>query len=753
MSQENIPSEDSGDTPPTWLAANWFVERRGEQVRKLEEVAALVKQQTTGATDDVSGDLLNDFSEALKGIEVVVRKFGDLNRRYRPADDDEIRSLSERLDSIISMFSLRTVVENSRRLDIDDQQLNEHNSQLVDHNSRLDDRSSRLVDHASRLEDHNSQFDHQDSRLVLLERWRDGSVSFQLPADIPLMEMPPKPAVFYGRDELVESIVERLCSNDNCHIPVLGPGGIGKTTLAAAVINDERIAAKFGANRFFVNCEKVTNCDELAGKIAPGLHLHPNTNPRQAVSAHLASFKCAFLVLDNAETLLDSEDRDAVENWPGTVAQNSHVSVMITMRGTNPPGPVRWADICRLPLPPLSLSSTRQIWPDTTSSIDDNLDTLLGMLDGMPLAVRLMATVDPAATPSQLIQWYEEEKTSLLGINGDTHLTSLEVSIRLSLNSRIMVKHPEAVNMLPILCILPDGMLRSSITDAFTSMSSPKTNSLILERSGLAIREKDRIRCLAPVREFILQNHSPMPLYLADIRLFFMQITDQVGKLGHKRSAEAIEQLCAEFANITSILKHFWIERSTVDIALDSRTALTEATIQLSEFSIFFTFGDCSDLLRRSAQQLDVEGDHANAAKCIKTLGHHLESRYEYSHALERFEEARTRYRRIGDRHGAAQCTQSIGNVLHRQKKNADAFSSLQEARTEFSALGDRLGTAQSSKRIGEVLYSQARYPEATVSLREARSEFQASRDPIGAPQSAKVLGSAKTSTGMPVPA
>ncbi|EJU02705.1 hypothetical protein DACRYDRAFT_106768 [Dacryopinax primogenitus] len=299
-----------------------MIERREENCRQLAHKAAFVKDQVLQrmsppeTTDTEAITLLDQFSQALNSIEALMRKQDDPQTPYRQLSHDEIEEQNERLDSIL--------------------------------------------DFRGRLNAH-------DLRLVALEGRGNRSMLFQLPTDMPLMEMPPSPAVFHGRNELVESIIQRLCEIDNCHIPILGPGGIGKTSVAAAIINDERIVAKYGANRLFMSCEGLTTCDGTANMISAALHLQHDPNARPSVPVYLASLERAILVFDNAETPLDNEDREEVEKWFAIIAAK------LASRSSSR---------CEGLLPPR----------------DDELDALLTTLDGLPLAITLMATLDQAAT-------------------------------------------------------------------------------------------------------------------------------------------------------------------------------------------------------------------------------------------------------------------------------------------------------------------------------------------------------------------
>jgi len=57
--------------------------------------------------------------------------------------------------------------------------------------------------------------------------------------------MPLKPAIFFGRDELVKKTSKLLSLETAFHICLLGPGGMGKTSIALAIVESPLVQAKF----------------------------------------------------------------------------------------------------------------------------------------------------------------------------------------------------------------------------------------------------------------------------------------------------------------------------------------------------------------------------------------------------------------------------------------------------------------------------------------------------------------------------
>jgi len=118
---------------------------------------------------------------------------------------------------------------------------------------------------------------------------------------------PPKPMIFCGRDELVKSIVNTLLLPRQTHIALIGPGGIGKTTISKAILNEEHIATMFSA-RLFITYDNVDydqmKYETFISHIAEALQI--STPTRTAILNRLKSLKTSLLVIDNAETFIEA---------------------------------------------------------------------------------------------------------------------------------------------------------------------------------------------------------------------------------------------------------------------------------------------------------------------------------------------------------------------------------------------------------------------------------------------------------------
>ena len=201
--------------------------------------------------------------------------------------------------------------------------------------------------------------------------------------------LPPLPRCF-GRDDEVETLVATLCADPPRPIPVLGPGGVGKTTVTLAALHDRRVAARFGSRRWFVRCESATSRDALVGEIAAGIGIEPGAQLEERVLQELEREK-AVLVLDNAETPWEA-DQGRVEELLAQLGGLAGLVLVASIRGDQRPLGPQWREAVRVG--PLSLPAARDAFLDLAGERfrnDPDLDRLLEAVDRLALAVTLLA--------------------------------------------------------------------------------------------------------------------------------------------------------------------------------------------------------------------------------------------------------------------------------------------------------------------------------------------------------------------------
>jgi len=155
---------------------------------------------------------------------------------------------------------------------------------------------------------------HQERVTTAFRNWKerfDPSISHPN-ARIPLetvvrQEMPLKPEIFHGRDDLVENIAQLLLQEQTSRICILGPGEIGKTSVSLAVVELPLIKERFpGRNCIWVPCIEATSAILFLEILYIQLQVHGDGDKQvtlEKIISELGSSKEPRLILlDNFET-------------------------------------------------------------------------------------------------------------------------------------------------------------------------------------------------------------------------------------------------------------------------------------------------------------------------------------------------------------------------------------------------------------------------------------------------------------------
>ena len=338
-------------------------------------------------------------------------------------------------------------------------------------------------------------------------------------------EIPLKPEVFYGRDDFVEDIAQLLLQEQTSRVCILGPGGMGKTSVSLAVVESPSIKERFpGGNLVWVPCIEAASATLLLEILYIQLQV-PEDGDKQVtlekiISELDTSNEPRLILLDNFETPWNAPGgtQKQVGDILRRLAMLSHVAILVTMRGRYPPcdRAIKWQskDI-KATDKAACLHIYREINPGSEN--DPDVPRLLAALGYMPFAVTLMAKlgVEGHSTAKDLLEDWLESGPDIFSDPEQ----SMNRSIRLSVESDLVKRNPNAIALLAILSLLPAGTTKENLRWWAPGLKTSMIPSAMATLSQAALLvENKRENCASPV------------LFVVPVVQSFMQQQDRIAE-------------------------------------------------------------------------------------------------------------------------------------------------------------------------------------------------------------------------------
>ncbi|KAJ6579123.1 hypothetical protein DFH09DRAFT_338484 [Mycena vulgaris] len=369
--------------------------------------------------------------------------------------------------------------------------------------------------------------------------------------------LPSEPKIFHGRESELSDILE-LLAQETPRIAILGAGGMGKTSLARAVLHHPTVTGKYAQHRFFIACDSTLSKDELVTLIGAHLGLKPTRNLAKVILHHFTTNPACLLILDNLETLWEStEIRRDIEEFLSLLTGVKHLGLIITMRGTERPASVRWTRPFLPALKPLTQYAARQTFIDIADDChnSDDIDKVLLLTGNMPLAIDLMAHLVDSEGCSQVLARWEEEKTSLIS-DGYKKQSNLDLSISMSLLSPRITSVPHCRDLLSLLSMLPDGLSDVELVKSQLPIKDILSCKAALLSTSLAYSDDQRrFKVLVPIREYMERSYPPMDDLIQALVNYFHQLLEfQYKYKGTVSASEMTLRITSNFSNIEGLL-------------------------------------------------------------------------------------------------------------------------------------------------------------------------------------------------------
>lgn len=285
-----------------------------------------------------------------------------------------------------------------------------------------------------------------------------------------------------GRDRDVDGALSRLAATGRCS--VVGPGGIGKTSLAAA------IAARSGLDPVWVHAEPVDTTVDLAVALVAALggEIIPGEDPIEAACATVESRR-VLVVVDGAEHL------DGVEAFVERIPVHPDAAwLLLTTRRLGAPAPV-------LQLRPLDVDGAAAdllaVLLDAFGGpvlAEGDLTALVARTGGLPLALELLA------------RRIAETGDDGFGASDVSASSALDPVIEASVRRSLALVDDAAARCFRVL-----GLTATAVTPAFaagitgTAVDDATTHLVRLRQLGLVVGDGGVVDLLPPVRDAALE--------------------------------------------------------------------------------------------------------------------------------------------------------------------------------------------------------------------------------------------------------
>ena len=475
-------------------------------------------------------------------------------------------------------------------------------------------------------------------------------------------------------------------------IAFIGAGGIGKTSIALAVLHHDRIKQRFGNDRRFIRCDqfptsRVHLLRRLSNIIGAGIENPEDLTP---LRTFLSSRKM-LIVLDNAESILDPQGTDAREIYAVVeeLSRFDNICICITSRiSTTPP------DFKHLDVPTLSTDAALNTFYRIYDSSDRSnlVNGILEQLDFHPLSITLLATVahQNKWDTNRLTREWETRRTSVLQTQ---HNSSLAAMIELSLASPMFQElGPDARKLLSVIAFFPQGVNEDNADWLFPAISN-RTNTLdgfcIL---SLTYRSNGFVTMLAPLRDYLRPKDPKSSLLLCTTKEHYFTrmsvvINQDEPSFGETRwitsedinvehlldifttidaKSDGVWDACANFVmHLSWHKRRLTILKPKLEGLPDNHHSKPDCLFSLSQ--LFYSVGDHVEHKRLLTYTLELRrewGSDRQVAQILVCLSDTSRVMHLPEEGIRQAEEALGIYERLGDTVHQAKCLISLAFLL-----------------------------------------------------------------------------------------
>ena len=577
------------------------------------------------------------------------------------------------------------------------------------------------------------------------------------PAPVPASAI--REVTLVGRDAEVEEIAALVGRDDVRLVTLVGPAGVGKTSLALRVAY--LCSASFSNGATLVELASTSEPALVPSAVAQALGLRESGEAPVAehVVAH-ARDRHVLLVLDNLEHLTPAAA------WIGELlAACRRVTVLATSREA-----LHLRSEFVYSVRPLAAAAAIELFVRRaqtvkpgfaiTSATSDAVDTIVEHLEGLPLAIELAAPrltlLPPRALAARL-----ERRLPLLG-DGPIDVPRRQQTMHGAIAWSYDLLGPDEQLLFRQLGVLQGGATLDAaraVADADDGTGQPFLRRLagLVDKSLLSLDEDDdgepRVLMLEMLREYANERlvecgelaaarrrHAQYMLQFARAAARELTLADQarwLARFGRERAnlrcalQWALDEREVDFGLelATSAWRFWWLRgllsegltwhRRFIDLARDDDPAIAKLTLAraLRGFTVLLSaagqFAEALEPCERAIVLHREVGDESGLAACLTSLGNIWHFRGDADRAAALQEEGLAIRRRIGDEAGAATSLSNLAGIAVTRNDFAGAARLGEESASIHRRLGHESGLAHALIKLGLVASAQAEYDRA----------------------------------------